>query len=308
MGFFSIYFQLPHMDQPIKYYQEADVFNKLIQWAWPRETIRAMLLTSTRAVLNAFVDFLSDYDVMLIVQDIHPFYEDRSWLEDFGEVLVVYWDPIYPDPEHGNEKTANVTQYADGLKIDFTLWPIELLQKIIQAPALQAELDAGYRVLLDKDDLTRDLQPPTYKAYIPTRPANEVYQLLINDFFTDVPYMAKCLLRGELLPAKWCLDYDMKHVHLRPMLEWLVGVKHNWSVPTGSLGKGLKKWLSPETWSQLENTYAGGKVQENWEALFLTIILFRQVAREVGAGLGYEYPLELDQRVTAFAHKMQNMR
>jgi len=295
------------MDQLFKH-QPDEVFNTLIQWAEQRESIRAMLLTSTRAVPKAPVDFLSDYDVILIVDDIHPFYEDRSWLEDFGDVLVVYWDPIYPDSEHGNEKTANVTQYADGLKIDFTLWPVELLQKIIQAPELQPELDAGYRILLDKDRLTEGMKLPTYRAYIPVRPTNEVYQLLINDFFTDVPYMAKCLLRGELLPAKWCLDYDMKHVHLRPMLEWLVGVKHNWSVPTGSLGKGLKKQLPLEIWSQLEDSYAGGNIQENWEALFRTIALFRQVAMEVGAGLGYEYPLELDQRVTTYVQNIQSQK
>ena len=289
-------------------HQQDDVFEKLIQWAEQRSSIRAMLLTSTRAVPGATVDFLSDYDVILIVEDIRPFYEDRSWLEDFGEVLVVYWDPIFPDPEYGNEKTANVTQYADGLKIDFTLWPVELLQKIVRAPALQAELDAGYRVLLDKDNQTAGMKAPSYQAYIPTRPTKEAYQLLINDFFTDVPYMGKCLLRGELLPAKWCLDYDMKHIHLRPMLEWRMGVEYNWSVPTGSLGKGLKKKLPLEIWHQLEATYAGASTQENWEALFRTISLFREVAMEVGAGLGYEYPLELDQRVTAFVHRMQNMK
>lgn len=295
------------MDQLFNHQQE-DVFNKLIQWGQERSSIRAMLLTSTRAVPNATVDLLSDYDIILIVDDIHPFFEDRRWLADFGEVLVVYWDPIYPDTEHGIEKTANVTQYADGLKIDFTLWPVELLQKISQAPALQVELDAGYRVLLDKDNLTREMKPPTYRAYVPTCPTNEAYLLLINDFFTDAPYMAKCLLRGELLPAKWCLDYDMKHVYLRPMLEWRMGIEHDWSVPTGSLGKGLKKRLPPEIWSELEHTYAGAGTRDNWEALFRTMAFFRQIAVEVGAGLGYEYPLELDQRVTAYVQKMHTMR
>lgn len=287
-------------------HQEDDIFHTLIEWAEHKSSVRAMLLTSTRAVPNATVDILSDYDVILIVEDIRPFYEDRRWLNDFGEVLVVYWDPIFPDPEHGIEKTGNVTQYADGLKIDFTLWPVELLQKIVQAPALQAELDAGYRVLLDKDHLTDEMKPPTYQAYIPKRPTNDRYQLLVNDFFTDVPYMAKCLLRGELLPAKWCLDYDMKHIHLRPMLEWLVGVAYNWSVPTGSLGKGLKKHLPHDIWSQLESTYAGADTVDQWEALFRTILLFRQLAIAVGAGLGYEYPLELDQRVTAYVRKVQS--
>jgi len=284
------------------------VIEKLIQWAEAREPVRAMLLTSTRAIPNGSVDLLSDYDIVLIVKDIHPFFEERSWLEDFGEVLVVYWDPIYTDSEYGIEKVANVTQYADGLKIDFTLWPVELLQKIIRSSLIHPELDAGYRVLLDKDNLTSGMKPPTYTSYIPTPPTREEYQKAIHDFFSDAPYMAKCLLRNELLPAKWCLDYDMKHVYLRPMLEWRVELDQGWSVPMGWLGKGLKKRLPPELWSQLEETYAGADVAEQWEALFRTMKLFRQVATEVGEGLGYEYPLELDQRVTAYVQKMQPVR
>ncbi|HLO16007.1 MAG TPA: aminoglycoside 6-adenylyltransferase [Anaerolineales bacterium] len=283
----------------------SEVIGKLIEWAQQRDSIRAMLLTSTRAVPNAPMDDLSDYDVVLIVEDIHPFHEERSWPADFGDVLVVYWDPIYPDPEHRIEKFANVTQYSDGLKIDFTFWPVELLRKIVQASALQAELDAGYRILLDKDHLTDKIQPPTYKAYIPVCPTNELYQTTINDFFSDPPYVAKCLLRGELLPAKWCLDYDMKHVYLRSMLEWLMGIKHNWSLSAGALGKGLKRKLPPEIWSQLEDTYVGADTADNWEALFRTMSLFRQVAIEVGKGLGYTYPTELDQRVTEFVRQMQ---
>jgi aminoglycoside 6-adenylyltransferase len=217
-----------------------DVLNPIIQWANAKAEIRAVLLTSTRAVPNAHVDILSDYDVILIVRDIHPFVSDHSWLEDFGDVLVVYWDPVYPNPTFGIDCCANVTQYADGLKIDFTLWPVSLFQKIVAAPVLHAELDAGYQVLLDKDGLTVAMQAPTFKAYLPKLPSLETYQTHVNDFLTDAPYVAKCLWRNELFPAKWCLDYDMKHVYLRQMLEWRVGIEHNWSVPVGLLGKGLK--------------------------------------------------------------------
>ena len=285
----------------------SDIINKLIQWAEQKDSIRVMLLTSTRAVPvpNAPVDEFSDYDVVLFVEDIHSFHEEKSWLADFGEVLIAYWDPIYLDPDFGLEKFGNVTQYADGLKIDFTLCPVEMLRRIARAPALPAEFDGGYHVLLDKDHLTDEMKSPTYRAYIPVPPTEQVYQTMINDFFSDAPYAAKCLLRGELLPVKWCLDYDMKHVYLRPMLEWLMGLQHNWSLPTGWLGKGLKKKLPPELWSQLEATYAGADTADNWQALFRTMALFRQVAMEVGKGLGYEYPLDLDERVTAFVKNMQ---
>ena len=282
-----------------------DVIQQLIQWAEQRDSVRAMLLTSTRAIPNAPVDVFSDYDVVLVVEDIHPFFEDRSWLEDFGEVLVVYWDPIHPAPDYGIEQAANVTQYANGLKIDFSLWPVELMRKILQAPTLPAELDAGYRVLIDKDALTEGMQPPTYTAYIPTPPSEQAYQKVIEDFFSDAPYAAKCLWRDELLPAKWCLDYDMKHVYLRPMLEWRMELDHGWSVRTSALGKGLKKRLPPEIWSQLESTYAGADIAENWDALFRTMALFRQVAIEVGEALGHTYPLDLDQRVTTYVQDLR---
>ncbi len=99
----------------------------------------------------------------------------------------------------------------------------------------------------------------------------------------------------------------MKHVYLRPMLEWLMGLHSNWSLPAGSLGKGLKKKLPPEVWQQVEATYTGADIAENWEALFRTMALFRQVAMKVGEGLGYTYPLDLDQRVTEYIEQMRKM-
>jgi aminoglycoside 6-adenylyltransferase len=279
----------------------------IIEWVESQAEVRAVLLTSTRAVPGAHVDALSDHDVILIVQDIRPFVEDRTWINDFGEVLVVYWDPVYPDPDFGIEKIANVTQYASGLKIDFTLWPVSLFEKIVAAPALPAELDAGYRVLLDKDGLTTSLLSPTGKAYIPKPPTLETYLTQINDFFSDPPYVAKCLWRGELLPAKWCLDYDMKHVYLRQFLEWRAAIDHDWSVPTGSLGKGLKRLLPPDIWAELEQCYAGARPEDNWEALANTMALFRRVAIEVGTHLGYTYPYELDRRVSEYVERLKQL-
>ena len=149
-----------------------DVIRRLVRWADRQAAVRAVLLTSTRAIPHAAVDAFSDYDVVLVVRDIHPFVADRNWLRDFGEVLVAYWDPVHPDPDHGLERGANVVQYTDGLKIDFTLWPVALLERIARAEALPADLDAGYRVLADKDGLTTTLRPPTYQACIPCRREN----------------------------------------------------------------------------------------------------------------------------------------
>jgi len=288
--------------------QFDDIELTIIQWAESRNEIRAVLLTSTRAVPGARVDALSDYDVILIVRSIQPFVEDRTWINDFGEVLVVYWDPVYPDRTFGIDMIANVTQYANGLKIDFTLQPVSLFEKIVAAPALPAELDAGYRVLLDKGQLTASMLPPTGTAYIPKRPTPETYLTLINDFFSEAPYVAKCLWRDELLPAKWCLDYDMKHTYLRQLLEWRVEVDHDWSRSIGSLGKGLKKYLPPDLWTQFEETFVGAHLDDNWEALTKIMVFFRQVAVEVGERLGFEYPHDVHQRVMTYVEHIKQMK
>ena len=292
----------PENPQPVR-----DATHTIIQWAEICDPIRAVLLTSTRAIPGGLVDILSDYDVILVVQDIHPFVADHSWLTTFGDVLVTYWDAIHPEPRFGIDICASVIQYSAGLKIDFTLWPVDLLLQIVAAPVLPPELDAGYQVLLDKDQLTDRLRPPTGRAYVPKPPTLAEYLILINDFLSDAPYVAKCLWRNELMPAKWCLDYDMKHIYLRQMLEWRTEIDFDWSVPVGLLGKGLKRRLPPQIWVDLKETYAGAHITDNWKALLRTMELFRQVSTDVGHYFGYSYPDQLHERVSVYVEHIRQM-
>lgn len=289
------------------HHSPKDLIQRLMQWGKQHEPIRAVLLTSSRAIPDAAVDPFSDYDIVLVVTDIRPFYADRSWLEHFGRVLVLYQDPILPDPQYGFERFCNVTQYEDGLKIDFTLWPIDLLRKIADDPQLPPDLDIGYNVLLDKDQLTDRMQPPSYRAYIPTPPTLQEFQTVVETFFSDAPYVAKNLWRDELLPAKYSLDYIMKQKYLRRMLEWRMEIDVGWAVKTGTLGRGLKKRLPAELWSNLENTFVGAEIEENWDALFRTIDIFRRAALEVANDLGYRYPGDLHERVVAYLWKVKRL-
>ena len=168
------------------------------------------------------------------------------------------------------------------------------------------ELDAGYRVLLDKRDLTSGLPAPTYAAYIPVRPDEETYLRLITDFFIGPPYVAKSLLRGQLLPAKWVLDFDMRFNYLVPMLEWRVECDHDWSWKPGNLGRGLKAQVAPRVWTEFEATFVGHDESANWDAMFAMMRLFGQVAREVAASLGYGYPQDLEDRVVLHVHRMRD--
>lgn len=273
----------------------------LIAWGERKSAVRAMLLTSTRAIPGSRLDRFSDWDVILVVDEIRPWVEDRGWVEDFGEVLVGYWDPIAPDEATGIPVAGNVVEYTGLLKIDFTLWPVPMIPSLTAKAELPPELDAGYRILLDKDGILRALPGPTGRGYRLDRPSTDVYLTLVNDFFIGVPYVAKMLVRQELLPAKWCLDYDMRYVYLLPMLEWRAAIERDWSIAPGINGKRLHEWLPLEIWAALEGTYAGLDAESNWRALFAMIELFRRVAIAVGESLGIAYPAELDRRVTDHA-------
>lgn len=121
-----------------------DIIRRLVVWAEGQTTLRAMLLTSTRAIPGAAIDALSDYDV----------------------VLVAYWDPVTIDPDTGVAQSGNIVQYDCDLKIDFTLWPVALLERISRLPKLPAELDAGYRVLSRQGPPRRQPErPDVHRVY-----------------------------------------------------------------------------------------------------------------------------------------------
>ena len=282
---------------------DTEMRARLVAWGEARDSVRAMLLTSTRAVPDADPDVFSDYDVILVLTDIQPFATDRAWLEDFGHVLTLYRDPILLDGEF--EHSGNVIQYEDGLKIDFTLWLVGLFQRIVAAPELLDELDAGYQILLDKDRLTDDLKPPTYQAYIPRPPTETAYIERIETFFLEAIYVAKLLWRDDLIAAKHIMDGMMKQESLLQMLEWHAEIDHGWTVKPGPYGRRLKQWLRPDLWAELEASYTGGGIEANWDAMYRTIALFRRVALEVGERLGYAYPHVLERRVRIYLQRVK---
>jgi aminoglycoside 6-adenylyltransferase len=285
---------------------DADtVLEGLVAWASERDAVRAVVLTSTRARPDAPTDLFSDYDIILAVSEVKPFFDDRTWLEDFGSVLVLYSDPMRKLP--GGESFAYITQYESGLKIDFTVQSPGILRSIAASGELPPDLDVGYRVLQDKDGLADGLPEPTYRAYVPRRPTEEEYLTRVEEFFHEATYVAKHLWRDELLPAKYNLDYAMKHRDLRQMLDWLVETEHDWSLPTRAYGKGLKRQLPDDVWGALERTYVGAGIKENWDALFATIDLFARTARQVAGSLGFRYPADMEDRVRGYLNAVRAM-
>lgn len=280
---------------------EADFLERMVAWGTARPWVRAIILTSSRTRPDGPVDTLSDYDLILAVTDAESRVREAGWLSDYGPFMVLWGDQ---SELHGLTTYFRGAIYEDYVKVDYSLWPVELLERIADHPALPDQLDVGYRVLLDKDGGTTRWQPPTYRAHIPSRPTEEEYDALVQEFWWTATYVAKSLWREEMVFAKFCLDYDIKLQAMRRMLEWRLELDHAWSVKPGVFGRGLKRLLPAEIWSELEDTYVGPDLEDNWAALFRTTALFHRVATEVGEALNYVYPQRIEDQVTAYLHEI----
>ncbi len=284
--------------------QEKHVIDKLVAWGTAHPLIHAMILTSSRTRPDGPVDPLSDYDLILAVSDVRPFGLDDAWIFDYGRPMVRWGDQ---GEMHGLATYFRGVVYLNYVKIDYSIWPVELLERIDASASLPDQLDVGYRVLLDKDQRTAGWKQPSYQAHIPARPTEAEYQALVEEFWWGTTYVAKSLWRDDLVFAKWVLDQDLKLETMRRMLEWRIEIDHNWSVKPGIYGRGLKHLLPPNIWSEFASTYVSLDVEEIWEALDRVIALFRQVAPDVGNTLGYTYSQQVDDQVSAYLEAIREM-
>jgi aminoglycoside 6-adenylyltransferase len=120
--------------------EEAEVLKRLVAWAETQPSVRALILTSSRARADETADELSDYDVIVAVVDADTFLRDGGYALAYARPLARWGD------EHevlGLRTTFRGVVYEDGTKIDFTIWPAELLARVAEEETLPEDLDVG---------------------------------------------------------------------------------------------------------------------------------------------------------------------
>jgi aminoglycoside 6-adenylyltransferase len=274
-----------------------EVTERLLEWASARPDVWAIVLTSSRARSDGRVDELSDHDVIVAVTEPEAFADDEDWQHELGAPVVRWGDD---DVLGGMTTWFRGVIYDDGSKLDFTFWPRQLLAHVATLDALPAELDAGYCVLLDKDGATQRWARPTFHAYIPTPPSAERYRTLVEEFLWGATYAAKALRRGQLMFARsFVVEHDMRLEALARFLEWSIEIDRGWALPLDHLGRRFEELLPSALRAELEATYAGPGIEENWDALMRLMTLFRRVAIDVGRLLGFAYPADAHDRIVA---------
>ncbi|MEW8053187.1 MAG: aminoglycoside 6-adenylyltransferase [Candidatus Thiodiazotropha sp.] len=274
---------------------ETEVLTQVDAWAQGDACVRAVILNGSRADSKTQPDFLSDYDLVVYVTNLRPFQESDSWLQGFGSILVRW--PMAPRSTFDSNWLTRLVLFEDDVRIDF---------QITEARDIgPSEFDNGYRVITDKDGMTRSLNAPTFTEFNIKKPLKDEFEDLVNEFWWDAIYVPKQLCRNELPFAKYMLDNALRHTHLHRMIEWYIGSQHDWSVNPGCHGKWFSRYLDTETWTAYKNSYAGFEIEKNWRAFFQLAKLFGRLAAETAEHLGYPYTEDLGKKVTEYAARLR---
>jgi len=271
---------------------------QIIDWAKANSDIRAVLLTSSLVNPYAPVDDFSDLDIEIVFEKMKPYESDKSWLELFGAPMsMVEEDETFFDGVHA----MKMVLYEDLVKVDFKLYEKSEFIKEIKKDELPEDWDVGYKVLIDKDELTKNLKDPTYQSVMIKKPTTERFQQLMNDFWWDTTYVAKCLKREDIFYAKFMSEDVIRTDYLVPLLEWYIASENGWNnITTNKHGRLFKKYLSPDLWKRIEATFSGSSIEENWNALLAYADLFHEIGTDIARKLETSYPEEHESKVRKY--------
>lgn len=263
------------------------------------DRIRAVILNGSRANPDAPPDFFQDYDIVYVVTEIAPFKNDPDWPKQFGELMIMQRpDDMQAMPPADDAPYAFLMQFADGNRIDLTLFPITRLPELGE--------DSLSILLLDKDGLIKPFPPPGDKDYLPQPPTEKEFADCCNEFWWVSTYIAKGLWREEIIYAKSLQDQVVRPMLLQ-MLVWYIGIKTDFSRNPGKFGKYFQQYLEPELWEMLQATYADADYEHTWQSLDTMCQLFRTLSRFVAEHFDFEYPSHEDEKVTAHLNHVRHL-
>jgi aminoglycoside 6-adenylyltransferase len=278
---------------------EAEMLELIVATARNDERIRAVMMNGSRANPNAPRDIFQDFDIVYFVTDGDSFTNDHTWIDVFGERMILQMPDAMGDPPPANDGTfAYLMQFVDGNRIDLTLVPAAKIPEL--------EADSQSVLLLDKDGLLPPFPPPSDRDYLPTPPTARQFSDCCNEFWWVSAYVAKGLWRQEITYAKGTSE-EYVRPQLMKMLAWYIGIKTDFSVNPGKMGKYFQKYLAPQLWALLEKTYADADYERSWDTLFAMCDLFRTTANPVAQHFGYEYPHGDDERVSAHLRHVRGL-
>ncbi|WP_019133330.1 aminoglycoside 6-adenylyltransferase [Kallipyga massiliensis] len=161
-----------------------------------------------------------------------------------------------------------------------------------EAVVKRMEADSLTEVRVDKDDRVIEDRVTSDISHRTKSPDMEELKLHPGNFFREMSDMAFYLQGKELIPAQQALDRGRK-ILLR-LAETAVARSNGYSINLGEDLRNVGAYMDPNQYESLQRTYSNTDMDNLWDALFQSCILFRKVGLAIDQGTSFNYPRKLD--------------
>lgn len=279
--------------------EKKNMLNKILSFAKSDQRVRAVTLSGSRANPNIPADPFQDFDITYFVTDVNSFIQDRKWIENFGEVMILQTPDLMQESVHESfQSFAFLMQFMDGNRIDLRLSDASKITEFNH--------ESLTKPLLDKDNILPFFAEPCESDYRVRPPSEKEFADCCNEFWWVSTYIAKGLWRNQLVYYKHMQDQIVRPELIR-MISWYIGTKTGFQCNLGGYGKNITHYLEPELVAMLERSYSGCSRESSWDALFAMGDLFRLAGRIVAGDLRFQYPEEEDLRVSAYLKHVRRL-
>ena len=248
--------------------------------------VAAVAMSGSRTNPKALKDEFQDYDVIYVVDDLDNLTSDLSWLGQFGKCLIEQY--VLLDQRH-----LYLMLFEDGNRIDLTLCPKDYIQEWIDS-------EAGFTVLEDPEHLFEPYSPNIERYW--TSPASAIeFEKICNEFWWVSTYVVKGICRKQVI-------YATDHLHgicqqeLLKVLAWQVATDKG-MVDIGKNYKYLFKYLPTEKGKEFSNLLDFSSIDKITQSLFATMNFFHQEAQSLAQKKGFDYDMEVAEKMIEYAEE-----
>lgn len=264
---------------------DQEIFELISQTAKSLQ-VEAVALSGSRTDTKAPKDEFQDYDVVYIVDDLDYLTRDLSWLTQFGKRIIEQEVTL-------GHRRLYLMLFEDGNRIDLTLCPKDHIQEWVDS-------EADYTVLKDEKGLFESHTTSPQRYW--TNPASPIdFEKACNEFWWVSAYVVKGICRKQVIYATDHL-YGICQQELLKVMAWQVA--SDWgTVDIGKNYKYLFQYLSAEKEKEFSALLDFSSVEKITQSLFSTMNLFHKEAQILAQKMGFDYDMEVAEKMIQYAEE-----
>lgn len=248
--------------------------------------VKAVALSGSRTDTKAPKDEFQDYDVVYVVDDFDNLTSDLSWLDYFGKRIIEQEVVL-------DHRRLYLMLFEDGNRIDLTLCLKDHIQEWVDS-------EAGFTVLEDPEHLFEPYSQNLERYW--TSPASAIdFEKACNEFWWVSAYVVKGICRKQVIYATDHL-YGICQQEFLKILAWQVASDRG-KVDIGKNYKYLFNYLPAEQKKEFSNLLDFSSLDKITQSLFATMEFFHREAQYLAKKLGFDYDMEVAEKMIEYAEE-----